>query len=91
MLRIWKDGSFQVIEENYFDSMIIDAVRRLQREPEAADFILAARVIGEILFRSEHLVSHSYLEYRIRYLVYNGTFKIRGIPKSMRHYRVQVS
>ncbi|MDJ0333417.1 DUF1835 domain-containing protein [Planococcus sp. S3-L1] len=91
VLRIWKGGSFQVIEEDHFDSMIIDAVRRLQREQEATDFILAARVIGEILFQSEHLVSHSYLEYRIRYLVYNGTFKIRGIPKSMRHYHVQVS
>ncbi|WP_238323482.1 DUF3658 domain-containing protein [Planococcus antarcticus] len=31
------------------------------------------------------------MEYRIRYLVYNGTFEIKGIPKSMRHYRVKLS
>ncbi|WP_414085893.1 DUF3658 domain-containing protein, partial [Planococcus antarcticus] len=30
--------------------------------------------IGEILFQSEQLIGHNYLEYRIRYLVYNGTF-----------------
>lgn len=90
VLRIWKDDSFQVIEEDHFDSMITDTVRRVQGEHEAADFVLAARVIGEILFQSEQFVSHSYLEYRIRCLVYNGTFEIKGIPKSMRHYRVQL-
>ncbi|EIM05168.1 hypothetical protein A1A1_17585, partial [Planococcus antarcticus DSM 14505] len=74
VLRIWRNGSIQGVKEDHFDSMIIDTVRRLHAEDETAAFILAARVIGEILFQSEQLIGHNYLEYRIRYLVYNGTF-----------------
>ncbi|WP_419719862.1 DUF3658 domain-containing protein [Lysinibacillus fusiformis] len=31
-----------------------------------------------------------YLEYRIRYLIYNGTLALKGIPKSMRDYCVKI-
>ncbi|MGP7817661.1 DUF3658 domain-containing protein [Niallia sp. 01092] len=36
-------------------------------------------------------MSDSFIEYRIRDLVYSGILKMKGIPKSMRHYRVMLS
>ncbi|WP_422698388.1 DUF3658 domain-containing protein [Desulfofarcimen acetoxidans] len=31
-----------------------------------------------------------FLEYRIRHLIYNGVFQIKGIPKAMRYYSVKL-
>jgi hypothetical protein len=38
----------------------------------------------------EVLASDSFLEYRIRHLVYTGVLELKGIPKSMRHYSVKL-
>ncbi|WHY67808.1 DUF3658 domain-containing protein [Neobacillus sp. SuZ13] len=37
-----------------------------------------------------HSAFYAYIEYRIRYLIYKGFLELKGIPRSMRHYRVKL-
>ena len=62
----------------------------MHNKQESKDFIKAARVIGEILGHMDEMISDSFLEFRIRHLVYHGVFELKGIPKSMRHYSVKL-
>jgi hypothetical protein len=89
-LRIWSNDKIEVVSEDYYDQLIINAVRKLHQKQEAKDFIRTSEVIEDIM--AERLVEAGwfFLEYRIRYLVYNGVLQLRGIPKSMRHYSVKI-
>ncbi|WP_462408595.1 DUF1835 domain-containing protein [Neobacillus sp. Marseille-QA0830] len=86
VLRIWKDNRIISVSEDYYDSLILDTIKNLQQQN---DFILTARVVGATLGQMQEPVSDSYLEYRIRHLVYNQQLELKGIPKSMRHYSVR--
>ncbi len=54
------------------------------------DFIQTGTFLLELLARMEEPPNIFYLEYRIRYLIYNGTLALKGIPKSMRDYCVKI-
>lgn len=88
-LRVWKDHQVQAVNENYYDSMIITVCEEVTDDQEDG-FVKAARIIGEALGRIDDVVNVMFLEYRVRSLVYEGVFEIKGIPKSMRHYSVRV-
>ncbi|MFB1082531.1 DUF1835 domain-containing protein [Jeotgalibacillus sp. JSM ZJ347] len=88
-LRVWKDQQIQAVNENYYDSIIIAACEKATDDQEDG-FVKAARIIGEALGRIDDVVNVMFLEYRVRSLVYEGVFEIKGIPKSMRHYSVRV-
>lgn len=75
--------------DHYFDPLILKTIEKLHKEQETKDFIRTGRVIGETIHQMEESVGDSYLEYRIRHLVYNGVLELKGIPKSMRHYSVK--
>lgn len=90
VLRIWKNGQIQAVSEDYFDSLIIRKLEKLHQKQESPEFILTAKVIGEIVAEQEEFVDYFYLEFRMRHLVYNGTLEIKGVPKSMRHYRIKL-
>ncbi|TMV17078.1 DUF1835 domain-containing protein [Paenibacillus thermoaerophilus] len=90
LLRGWKDSRFLHMEEDAFDSDIIDALRDLQRRKGHDEYIHAARVIGEVLGRLDQYVGDGYLEYRLRTLIYKGVLEIKGVPRAMRYYRVRL-
>ncbi|MCM3706940.1 DUF3658 domain-containing protein [Cytobacillus firmus] len=35
-------------------------------------------------------IGDGFVEYRVRFLIYNGIFAIKGIPKSMRFYNIKL-
>lgn len=90
VLRIWLNNEIIGVQEDYFDPLIIEKIKEIHRKQETKDFILAGAVIREILGSAEELVDAFYLEYRIRHLIYRGPLELKGIPKSMRHYRVKL-
>lgn len=90
LVRIWQNGEIKGVKEDYYDSFLINIVRDLHNEYGNTDFIEAGRIIGEALFQTDQIISHTFLEYRLRCLIYNGTFEIKGIPKSIRHYSVKL-
>jgi len=90
LLRIWQDGRIESVQEDYFDTLILDTIRRMQSENENKEFIRAGNVIGEIICKLDNVVGDSFLEYRIRHLIYNGFLELKGVPRSMRHYSVKL-
>lgn len=89
-LRLWKNGKVTSVPEDYFDDLILETISDLHKKQEAKDFIRTGRVIGEALHKMEEIVGDSYLEYRIRHLIYTGALELKGIPRSMRHYSVKI-
>jgi hypothetical protein len=90
VLRLWKSGRVTSVPEDYFDDLILKTVGHLQREQQNKAFIRTGKVIGETLHQMEEMVGDFYIEYRIRHLIYNGVLELKGIPRSMRHYRVKL-
>jgi hypothetical protein len=89
ILRVWENEKIKGLPENHFDPPIIRTIERLHANQEVKDFIKAGSLISEILTHGNEYDSY-FLEYRIRTLIYNGVFELKGIPKSMRHYSVRL-
>ena len=49
VLRIWQNREIIFVNENHFDSFIMTTIQKLYAEQGHKDFILAAKIIGEVL------------------------------------------
>ena len=87
VLRLWKDNKIIGLREDHFDSLILESIERLHIQHGTRVFIKVGVIIGKIY--EHHCIDIFFLEYRIRYLIYNGLLELKGIPKSMRHYSVK--
>ncbi|MBB2480824.1 DUF1835 domain-containing protein [Bacillus sp. APMAM] len=90
VLRVWIDEKVQTVPEDYFDTFILNSLKELHREKGEDEFIKTNRLIGYMLGELEEPIGDSFLEYRIRHLIYSGKFDLKGIPKSMHHYSVRL-
>ncbi|WP_436375046.1 DUF1835 domain-containing protein [Cytobacillus sp. BC1816] len=88
VLRIWEDNEIHSVPESYFDEYIIESAKRLHKSNKG--FIKSARLIGEVIGHLNEPIGDGFIEYRVRSLIYNGIFAIKGIPKSMRHYSIKL-
>ncbi|WP_229521929.1 DUF1835 domain-containing protein [Paenibacillus monticola] len=89
VLRIWNGEQILNVDENYFDSYLLETVEKLHNERSNQDFIKAARIIGEALGYCDQYIGDSYFEYRLRNLIYKGELEIKGVPRAMRYYSVR--
>ncbi|WP_188737858.1 DUF3658 domain-containing protein [Oceanobacillus neutriphilus] len=62
----------------------------MHREQDSTEFIPSARLIGEVIGYLGQYISDVYVEFRVRYLIENGIFEIKGVPKAMRFYSVKL-
>lgn len=83
VLRLWEDKEIKSVPKDHYDPLILETVRA------QTDFIGAGEVIGKAMERDE-AANAFFLEYRIRHLVHSGRLEMKGVPKSMRHYRVRI-
>ena len=90
VLRIWESSKVKEVEENYFDSFIVHSLRNLHNEQNKIDFMKAAKLIGEVYGQLDEHLSDTFIEYRIRELIDQGNFEIKGTPKNMRSYSVKL-
>ncbi|WP_191561220.1 DUF1835 domain-containing protein [Metabacillus idriensis] len=90
VLRLWDHKEIKDAPDYHYDLQIINVIEKLHRQQEKKDFIKTGLLIGEIINLMDDLISVFYLEYRIRHLIYIGVLELKGIPKSMRHYSVQM-
>lgn len=88
VLRIWRDNEIHSVPESYFDEYIIESAKKLHKSNKG--FIKSARLIGEVIGHLDEPIGDGFAEYRVRSLIYNGIFAIKGIPKSMRHYSIKL-
>lgn len=80
-LRIWKDGGVLGVEDDYYDSMII--------ENTSSDFEKTARIIGRVMVESNQVVSEFFIDYRIRKLINNGTLEYQGNLRQMKDFEIR--
>ncbi|MBY0599471.1 DUF1835 domain-containing protein [Bacillus bingmayongensis] len=90
LLRIWNENQVQSVQEDYFDSFIIECAKNLEKERTEGDFYKAPRLIGEVLGHLEQSVGDVFLEYRLRTLIGQGVFEMEGTLKAMRYYSVKL-
>lgn len=90
VLRVWQDGVLIDSPDDIYDHLLIEAIRTLQNEQETSDFIQVTDVVFHVFFNADTFINTLFLEYRIRYLIYTGILAVKGVPKSMRHYRVKL-
>ncbi|QQZ07737.1 DUF1835 domain-containing protein [Heyndrickxia vini] len=88
-LRLYENNELFDAQKEYFDLLIVETLKNLHYNQDIKDFIPTGELIWGII-EKDALIDQLYLEYRIRELIYNGTLEIKGIPKSMRHYRVKL-
>ncbi|MEN1936283.1 DUF1835 domain-containing protein [Paenibacillus sp. 102] len=87
LLRIWNENQVQSVQEDYFDSFIIECAERLEA---TSSFCKAPRLIGEALGHIEQVIGDVFLEYRLRTLIQQGVFEMEGTLKAMRYYSVNL-
>lgn len=90
VLRVWQDGVLIDSPEDIYDHLLIAAIRTLQNQQETSDFIQVTDVVFHVFFSADTFINTLFLEYRIRYLIYTGVLAVKGVPKSMSHYRVKL-
>ncbi|MCS0655731.1 DUF1835 domain-containing protein [Cytobacillus firmus] len=88
VLRIWEENEIHSVPESYFDDYIIESAKKLHKSNKG--FIKSARLIGEVIGHLDEPIGDGFAEYRVRALIYNGIFAIKGIPKSMRFYSIKL-
>ena len=62
----------------------------IHNSSDDAGFMKSARLIGQVIGCLNQYICDDYVEYRVRHLVMNGVFDIKGIPKAMRFYSVKL-
>jgi Protein of unknown function/Domain of unknown function (DUF1835) len=90
VVRIWENNKIITVNENYFDELIVTAAQHLHSKQKEKDFMKSARIMGKVLGQIDNHVGDTFLEYRLRSLIYKGIFEIKGIPKAMRYYSVKL-
>ncbi|WP_045521673.1 DUF3658 domain-containing protein, partial [Clostridium sporogenes] len=83
ILRIFKDGKIENVDEDYFDIFI------LKYTPK--EFKKSARIIGEVLGNSEILISDGYIFGRVKELVKAGRINYRGNFNIMREMEISIT
>ncbi|ALC83727.1 DUF1835 domain-containing protein [Bacillus gobiensis] len=90
VLRIWKNGEIQLADVSRYDRFIINLAKKLHNERGEHSFMKSARLIGEAIGQIDQNLDDLFFEYRVRSLILQGVFDIKGIPKAMRFYSVKL-
>ncbi|HYK72247.1 MAG TPA: DUF1835 domain-containing protein [Pseudoneobacillus sp.] len=90
VIRILENNKIIPATEDFLDESVISVAQKIHAKQREKDFIKAGRIIGEVFAQIENKVSDAFLEYRLRSLIYNGVFEIKGIPKGMQYYSVKL-
>ncbi|HDX9577319.1 TPA: DUF1835 domain-containing protein [Bacillus pseudomycoides] len=90
VLRIWEDNRVVSVSEDYIDNFIIQCARSLETDGYTDQFYKSARLVGEVLGHYEQRVGDSFIEYRLKTLIQEGVFQMKGSLQSMRFYSVRL-
>ena len=89
-LRIWSEEEIKGVPDCYYDQLIIETIQKLHHEQGTKDYIKAADVVVEVFTQMNSYIDFYFIEYRIRHLIYSGSLELKGIPKSIRHYKIKL-
>lgn len=76
-----RQGQVNGVDETFFDPMLIDLY------PE--EFGSAARLVGEVMGRSQIQIGDTFLDYRLRILIENGAVEARHADRQLRFVQIR--
>lgn len=88
-LRVLIGEELHSVPESYFDRNILEAAFKLGAMN--GHFCKSTRIIGEVIGYADQRVADSFIEYRVRELIYEGMLQVEGEQRAMRYYSISLT
>ncbi|QRY35773.1 DUF1835 domain-containing protein [Bacillus sp. PDNC022] len=90
-LRIWKKGQAISVPEDEFDAYLVKMAKRLHQSAPEDEYIVTPRLIGEVIGHLDQYIGDDFIEYRIKKLIDQEIFNMKGKLTSMRYYSIKLT
>ncbi len=90
-LRIWKKGQTISVPEDEFDAYLVKMAKRLHQSAPEEEYIVTPRLIGEVIGHLDQYTGDDFIEYRLKTLIDQGIFDMKGKRTSMRYYSFKLT
>lgn len=90
-LRIWKKGQTISVPEDEFDAYLVKMAKRVHQSEPEEEFIKTPRLIGEVIGHLDQYIGDDFIEYRIKKLIDQEIFDMKGKLTSMRYYSIKLT
>ncbi|KRE14169.1 hypothetical protein ASE42_14175 [Bacillus sp. Root920] len=90
-LRIWKKGQTISVPEDEFDAYLVKMAKRLHQSAPEEEYIVTPRLIGEVIGHLDQYIGDDFIEYRLKTLIDQGIFDMKGKRTSMRYYSFKLT
>ncbi|WP_269773014.1 DUF1835 domain-containing protein [Bacillus safensis] len=90
-LRIWQKGQVISVPEDEFDAYLVKMAKRLHQSAPEEEYIVTPRLIGEVIGHLDQYIGDDFIEYRLKTLIDQGMFDMRGKRTSMRYYSIKLT
>lgn len=90
-LRIWKKGQAISVPEDEFDAYLVKMAKRVHQSEPEEEFIKTPRLIGEVIGHLDQYIGDDFIEYRLKTLIDQGIFDMKGKRTSMRYYSIKLT
>lgn len=89
-LRIWQKGQVISVPEDEFDAYLVKMAKRLHQSAPEEEYIVTPRLIGEVIGHLDQYIGDDFIEYRLKTLIDQGIFDMKGKRTSMRYYSIKL-
>ncbi|XYQ01920.1 DUF1835 domain-containing protein [Bacillus safensis] len=90
-LRIWQKGQTISVPEDEFDAYLVKMAKRLHQSAPEEEYIVTPRLIGEVIGHLDQYIGDDFIEYRLKTLINQGIFDMKGKRTSMRYYSIKLT
>ncbi|MCY7581110.1 DUF1835 domain-containing protein [Bacillus altitudinis] len=90
-LRIWQKGQVISVPEDEFDAYLVKMAKRLHQSAPEEEYIVTPRLIGEVIGHLDQYIGDDFIEYRLKTLIDQGMFDMKGKRTSMRYYSIKLT
>ncbi|OYN67427.1 DUF1835 domain-containing protein [Bacillus safensis] len=90
-LRIWKKGQTISVPEDEFDAYLVKMAKRLHQSAPEEEYIVTPRLIGEVIGHLDQYIGDDFIEYRLKKLIDQEIFDMKGKLTSMRYYSIKLT
>ena len=89
-IRLWRNGRVQPVPEDCLDAFIIDQAKKLHRKQRKKDYMVSAKLIGEVIGQLDQYIGDTFIEYRLRKLIGKAVFEAEGDWAGTAFYKIKL-
>lgn len=79
------------VPEDEFDAYLVKMAKRLHQSAPEDEYIVTPRLIGEVIGHLDQYIGDDFIEYRIKKLIDQEIFNMKGKLTSMRYYSIKLT